>query len=142
MIKMKLLILFLIGFNNASYSKFSCKDYKMDYISDNKTQRTTIRGCFKKSSNPRFVSEDCQNTKCSIIRKIKDRKWENPMPYPLQGSPHFMACYKLKGTPGIVNITADKRRKFSLCRFQESFIDAYTLMFHIKKKMDRQKRRI
>ena len=124
----------------ASTDEFLCKNYKMEYIQNNIALNSVINGCLKKSIQSRFVSKDCLNTKCSIIKKIKKKKWKMPMPYPLQGSPHFQACYEIEGTPSIVSIIADKRRKFSLCRMKDSFIDAYTLMFHVKKKMDRQKR--
>ena len=137
----KILLLFLLDTGQAS-GKFLCKNYKMDYVLENKIENTTIRGCLKQSHQFQFVSEDCQTIKCPIIKKIRKKKWKVPMPYPRQGSPHFMACYEIKGSPIIVNITAKKRRKFSLCRIDDSFIDAYTLMLHVKKKVDRQKRKI
>ena len=126
----------------ASTDGFLCKNYKMEYIQNNAVLNTTINGCLKKNIQPQFISKSCLNTKCSLIKKIKKKKWKIPMPYPRQGSPHFQVCYEIGGTPSIVSIIVEKKRKFSLCRMKDSFIDAYTLMFHVKKKMDRQKRAI
>ena len=141
MILIKIFLIISIGYSKSS-DKFICKDYKIDYVLDNKIEYDSIKGCLKKSIQSQFVSQDCQSSKCPIIKKIKKKKWKVPMPYPRQGSPHFRACYDIKGIPYIVNITSDRRRKFSLCRIKDSFIDGYTLMFHLKKKMDRQKRKL
>lgn len=139
---MLLLIVFFSLITWAFSNSFVCKDHKMDYIQESKKQEKTMRGCFKASKNPQFVSEDCHlKEECSIIKKIKGEKWKVPMPYPVQGSPHFMACYQIGGIPSIVTITADKRRKFALCHLNDSsFVDAYTLMFHVDKTMKRLKR--
>ncbi|MCY4523373.1 MAG: hypothetical protein OXB84_01410 [Halobacteriovoraceae bacterium] len=127
-------------FNETVAAEFTCKNYKMDYILNNKIKKTSIKGCFKKSKNPQFVSKDCRSDKCLLVRKIRNKKWKVPMPYPRQGSPHFIACYEVNGLPSIVNIMVDKRRKFSLCRMGDSFIDGYTTMLYVKRKMDRLKK--